>query len=152
MREKSRILTNRGCRSSLSPEGSGICGGADLGEGQPPLERGQEGDGKSRRGEERRGALIGEGLLRSPVEEEHGDGRLEASPLPSPSTSPEESDWGFPSRPPESRTVLWGNGVEGPGSTPLMDNQTVPWAVPGQFGPRIVLPGKIGAEPLGGSM
>jgi hypothetical protein len=29
--EKSRILSNRDCRPSLSPEGTGICGGADLG-------------------------------------------------------------------------------------------------------------------------
>jgi hypothetical protein len=43
--------------------------------------------------------------------------------------------------------VLPGNGGEGPGSTPLVDNQTVPWAVPGHFGPWIVHPGNTKGTP-----
>jgi hypothetical protein len=87
---------------------------------------------------------VSEAPLRSPVEEEHGEGMLEASPLSSQSPSREESDLGFSF--PTSR-VADGSPGEGSGSIPLVDNQTVPWADPGHFDPWIVHPGNTSGTP-----
>jgi hypothetical protein len=67
------------------------------------------------------------------------DRRLEASRLYTslPSPSPRRGRVaGFP-----------GKRVERPGSISLVDNQTVRWPIPGQFGPRFVRPGKGRGSP-----